>query len=96
MRRFAGRPECFFTPPATAGSACLPWRPPRALWPWLLLTVVDAEGARTWRWPQAPLQRDGAGWRLSETSPRREPRFVKLHMKLPSPWIFDRWGWRQS
>jgi hypothetical protein len=21
------------------------------------------------------------------------PRFLKLHMNLPSPWIFDRWGW---
>ncbi|PWK89952.1 PIG-L deacetylase family protein [Fulvimonas soli] len=94
VRRLAGRAERFGAVAPGGGAAALPWRPAAPLRPWLRLTVADADGARTWRWPQAPLRRDGAGWRLAAAA-GQGPRFAKLHLDLPSPWIFDHWGWRE-
>ncbi|GAA0241502.1 PIG-L deacetylase family protein [Rhodanobacter caeni] len=97
MRRFADRAERFFavSGPGAAPGGGLPWRPPVALHPWLRLSLVDAAGARTWRWHEAPLQRDDpGGYRLS---PRHgeaaSPRFAHLALAVRSPWIFDHWGW---
>jgi hypothetical protein len=48
-----------------------------------------------WRWAQAPLQRDDAGsWRLLPSAVARQaPVFARLTLALPTPWIFDHWGW---
>lgn len=94
MRHLADRPERFRTVEGLTASGGLPWRPPAALRPWLKLTVADGAGARTWPWVRAPLERDGSGsWRLAEAPRTTGPRFAKLHADLPSPWIFDHWGW---
>jgi LmbE family N-acetylglucosaminyl deacetylase len=93
MRGLAGRPEVFRTVEAAGGEGWLPWQPSATQRPWLKLTLAGRDGARTWPWPKAPLERDASGrWRLlPEAAPG--PRFVKLHSDLPTPWIFDRWGW---
>jgi len=93
MRGLADRPEVFRTVEPVAGEGWLPWQPSAAQRPWLKLTLADREGARSWPWSKAPLERDASGrWRL-RLEPAAGPRFVKLHAELPSPWIFDRWGW---
>jgi LmbE family N-acetylglucosaminyl deacetylase len=98
MRRLADRSERYQWVRGTAAateSAVLPWQPTPLLQRWLYLTLVDEHGVRQWPWRQAPLAMDGQGHYvlhgLDPTVPG--PRFVKLHMNLPSPWIFDRWGW---
>ena len=62
-------------------------------WRWRLrLTVASPDGVYHWRWNQAPLQRDGQGrYRLADVP--TAPCFARLDMDVPSPWIFDRWGW---
>lgn len=103
MRRLTDRPECYTALVARSGDArgALPWQPPLLWRHWLRLLVVDAAGARSWRWNDAPLERDGDGrYRLlddgrdqsSETHPVG-PVFAKLYLDIPSPWIFDHWGW---
>ena len=93
MRHLAGRPECWAWPAPPL--AVLPWRPPAWLNPWLRLSVVSAAGVERWRWAQAPLQRDDAGsWRLLPSAVARQaPVFARLTLALPTPWIFDHWGW---
>ncbi|WP_082190089.1 PIG-L deacetylase family protein [Frateuria defendens] len=92
MHRLAGRPERFRAPAGPGGDSRLPWRPPA---PWrrlLRLTVADGEGVRDWRWHEAPLERSAdGGFRLAGQG--AGPRFAKLYLDLPSPWIFDHWGW---
>jgi LmbE family N-acetylglucosaminyl deacetylase len=74
----------------------LPWRPPRWLRPWLALLVVDADGGER----IALRSRSGANltWRDGSPAARtarvlRPPYYVKLYCTLPSPWVFDGWGW---
>ncbi|WP_426271403.1 PIG-L deacetylase family protein [Dyella kyungheensis] len=98
MRRLADRGERYQwvrRTPSGADSAVLPWQPPPYLQRWLRLTLVDQQGVREWPWRQAPLAMDGQGRHvLHGLDPAATgPRFLKLHMNLPSPWIFDRWGW---
>ena len=95
MRRLADRPEVFRTVEPGGCDGWLPWQPSAAQRPWLRLTLADRDGARSWPWSQAPLQRHASGrWRLlAEPASAPGPRFVKLHTELPSLWIFDRWGW---
>jgi N-acetyl-1-D-myo-inositol-2-amino-2-deoxy-alpha-D-glucopyranoside deacetylase len=97
LRRLAAMPERYLDLSAmpTAASSILPWRPPRWLWPWLRLSVVDARGAQSWRWRQAPLQRDSHGaYQLTALAgTAASPRFARLALDLPSVWIFDHWGW---
>jgi len=98
MRRLAGRAERYQWTPGTAGakdSAVLPWRPSPLLQRGLHLTLVDGQGVRQWPWRRAPLAMDGQGRYVLHglDAAVQGPRFVKLHMNLPSPWIFDRWGW---
>lgn len=98
MRRLADRGERYQAVRGTsvaAESAVLPWQPSRLLQRWLRLTLVDERGVRQWPWRQAPLSMDGQGrYVLHGLDPAAPgPRFLKLHMNLPSPWIFDRWGW---
>ena len=76
--------------------ATLPWSPPRALRPCLALLAVDAAGG----------ERVGLGagadatlfWRDGSPAARtarvlRPPYYIKLYCPLPSPWVFDGWGW---
>ncbi|HXD35495.1 MAG TPA: PIG-L family deacetylase [Rhodanobacter sp.] len=98
VQRLSDRAERFFAVPRrrTAPGGGLPWRPPVVLHPWLRLSLVDAAGARTWRWREAPLRRsDSGGYQLlpSHGEPAESPRFAYLSLAVPSPWIFDHWGW---
>lgn len=77
--------------------AMLPWRPPRILRAGLALLAVDAERGERLR-----LGARGAGTQLRwrDGSPAacaarvlRPPFYVKLYSPLPSPWVFDGWGW---
>lgn len=95
MRRMACRPERYLpltAPPAR--SSALPWRPPFWLRPWLQLSVISPAGTHTWRWREAPLQRDESGrCHLPATAATGQPQFVRLMLRLRTPWIFDHWGW---
>ena len=94
MRRLADRPEVFRTVEPAGSDGWLPWQPSAAQRPWLSLTVAGRDGARSWPWSRAPLERHASGrWRLAEPAGAPGPRFAKLHSGLPSLWIFDRWGW---
>jgi len=96
MHRLAARPERYVDlAPKPAGSTSpLPWRPPAWLWPWLRLSVISPAGTQSWRWPDAPLQRDREGtYRLALPAVATGPRFARLASNLPTPWIFDHWGW---
>jgi LmbE family N-acetylglucosaminyl deacetylase len=98
MRRLADRAERYQTvkdADRPAGAPLLPWQPSTALHPWLQLMVADQDGVRHWPWAKAPIARDSEGRYVLHAlgEGRAGPRFAKLHMNLPSPWIFDRWGW---
>ncbi|WEN16854.1 PIG-L family deacetylase [Rhodanobacter sp. AS-Z3] len=93
MRRMASRAECSAAP--APSQPALPWQPPIWLQPWLQLSVVSAAGTQRWRWRDAPLRRDACGrWRLpAASSVHPGPTFARLAFTLPTPWIFDHWGW---
>lgn len=99
LRRLAAVTERYLDLSAmpAASSSILPWRPPRWLWPWLRLSVVGAAGAQSWRWRQAPLQRDSHdhdAYQLTVLAGTAStPHFARLALDLPSVWIFDHWGW---
>lgn len=98
MERLAARTERFEALPTEPLPTELPWAP---RWPQrtcLRLTAAAAGGGAAWRWVHAPLHRQpGQGCRLAaEALPAGEGvLFVKLELTLPSPWIFDHWGWRE-
>ncbi len=93
MRRLAARPERYAAP--APSPLALPWQPPFWLQPWLRLSLVSATGTQSWRWHDAPLWRDSRGdYRVSPADDRAgQPQFARLASTLPSPWIFDHWGW---
>jgi LmbE family N-acetylglucosaminyl deacetylase len=98
LQRLSGRAERFFAVPRqrTVPGDGIPWRPPAVLHSWLRLSLVDVAGARTWRWREAPLRRGSAGGyplSLRHDQPAASPRFAHLSLAVPSPWIFDHWGW---
>ena len=93
MRRLTDRPEryCRVADHPVAPGRALPWRP--GLWrSHLRLTFADGAGIRSWPWTRAPVQRDADGHFMLAV-PVQAPGFVRLDMDMPSPWIFDRWGW---
>lgn len=98
MRRLAMRPECYSLSAAVGEpSTALPWRPHAWLQARLRLSVVDASGAAShWWWKEAPLRldRDGTS-HLPRAATADGPRFARLQRQLPTPWIFDHWGWRE-
>ncbi|MDE1957964.1 MAG: PIG-L family deacetylase [Xanthomonadaceae bacterium] len=105
LLRLAGAVEHYRLEPAfspalsTASAIELPWRPAALLARSLELHVVFGE--RGWRLPwierargEVPgLLREGDGWQLQLPVTRPQPLYVKLVSRLPTPWIFDRWGW---
>ena len=99
MRRLAGRTERYLQVPPIrqASSNALPWQPSAWLQPLLRLSVVDRSTAQTWRWSEAPLRRADDG--IYHLAPSVEgltgPCFARLACVVPSPWIFDLWGWRE-
>jgi N-acetyl-1-D-myo-inositol-2-amino-2-deoxy-alpha-D-glucopyranoside deacetylase len=95
MARLATRAERYLPLRQAPARQQLPWHPSRPAWPWLALTVADAAGAAVWPWASAPWERGGRRRYRLPPSPARagEPRFAKLQGRLPSPWIFDHWGW---
>ncbi|HEY8683224.1 MAG TPA: PIG-L deacetylase family protein [Rhodanobacter sp.] len=99
MRRLAARPERYarLTMRSVKPSSALPWQPPAWLRPWLRLSVISEAGARSWRWRDAPLQRDNRGvyHLLPSAGADGAVRFARLAWDLHTFWIFDRWGWRE-
>jgi N-acetyl-1-D-myo-inositol-2-amino-2-deoxy-alpha-D-glucopyranoside deacetylase len=96
MRHLAARPERYIEVPSMprASSSALPWQPSAWLQPWLRLSVASPAGVQSWSWKDAPLQRGGHGiYHLPMLAGEAAPRFAKLAWGLPSPWIFDHWGW---
>lgn len=74
----------------------LPWLPPKPMRPALALLAADAQGGL--RMQLASSGKANLHWRDGSPaawSPRalRAPYYVKLYCTLPSPWIFDGWGW---
>jgi LmbE family N-acetylglucosaminyl deacetylase len=74
----------------------LPWQPSRALRPGLALLVVDADGGE--RVPPRSRADANLFWRDGSPAARttrvlQPPCYVKLYCPLPSPWVFDGWGW---
>ncbi|QWT22289.1 PIG-L family deacetylase [Bacillus sp. NP157] len=94
MLGVAARPERFDRPPSSeAGDMLrLPWRPGACARTRLRVLLADGQGARHWRWADAPLEREGDDWLLA-LRPVPGPCFVKLTADLSTPWIYDRYGW---
>jgi LmbE family N-acetylglucosaminyl deacetylase len=98
MLRCAGAVESFVaglnSREATGGR--LPWLPPRPLRPALRLLAVDADGGE-----RLPLRSRGEVnlyWRDGSPAARatrtlQPPFYLKLYCPMPSPWVFDGWGW---
>ncbi|HWU75940.1 MAG TPA: PIG-L family deacetylase [Rhodanobacter sp.] len=98
MRRLAGRAERYAVElPATrlASTTTLPWQPPAWLRPCLRVSVVGPAGSSHWRWRDAPLRHDADGSFQFQglPAPTGVPQFARVALTLPSPWIFDGWGW---
>ena len=97
--RFATGAETFVAGLAhddrAGAEAVLPWLPPRVLRPWLSLLVVDARGGVRVR---VDGKDGGLHWRdgsaaASLPRPMQSPFYAKLFCQVPSPWVFDGWGW---
>ncbi|MGN6312790.1 MAG: PIG-L deacetylase family protein [Rhodanobacteraceae bacterium] len=76
----------------------LPWQPPRWLRGTMVLLAVDARGGQ--RLPCTDLHEANLFWRDGAPAARsgralQEPYYVKLYSAVPSPWVFDVWGWRR-
>jgi LmbE family N-acetylglucosaminyl deacetylase len=100
LLRSAGTTESFVAGlnPRDSAGVRLPWLPPRALRPALRLLAVDAAGGE-----RIPLRIRGdvnLYWRDGSPAARTvrallPPFYLKLYCPLPSPWVFDGWGWRR-
>jgi LmbE family N-acetylglucosaminyl deacetylase len=100
MRRLGAMPERYQLVPTAADDlvTALPWQPAAWLRPWLRVSLADQQGARSWRWRDAPLRRDEHG-RYHLIPGDRTPsglRFVRLAWGLRTFWIFDYWGWQKT
>lgn len=93
MHRLAARAERFEWLYPTVARTALPWHPPRISRPWLTLTLAGMDGGSVSTWSQAPWRHGGAGGLQLSPAAQGSPRFVKLQSRLPTPWIFDHWGW---
>lgn len=77
----------------------LPWQPPRWLLPSMVLLAVDAHGGQRLKPDRDPrhatlLWRDGSA-AVHAARALQPPYYLKLYATLPSPWVFDHWGWRR-
>jgi len=101
LLRFAGKEENFAhgSGEQSLSGPRLPWQIPRPLRGFMALFAVDARGGQR-------LDCDGAHegaallWRdgtpaASLARPLQAPYYVKLYSTLPSPWVFDHWGWKR-
>lgn len=98
LMRFATDTEMF-----VAGLDChdrdsptLPWLPPRLARPWLALLAVDRCGGE--KMGLSAGRDANLFWRDGSPAARTSrtlhlPFYVKLYCPLPSPWVFDGWGW---
>jgi LmbE family N-acetylglucosaminyl deacetylase len=102
LLRWASARECFalgFGTRRSASGARLPWRPPpRWLRGKMSLLVIDAQGGQ--RIACGDVHDADLFWRDGSPAARtgrapHAPRFVKLYATVPSPWVFDGWGWRR-
>ncbi len=101
LLRFAGEEERFAQGSGdhpVSGSR-LPWRVPRWARGFMALFAVDALGGQRLTCDGA---HEGAAllWRDGTTAahlarPLQAPYYVKLYSTLPSPWVFDHWGWKR-
>jgi LmbE family N-acetylglucosaminyl deacetylase len=103
MHRLASGAERYMLVPSTPAvrrkpDLRLPWRPPAWLRPWLRISIASRQGMRSWRWRDAPLQRDDDGaYRLVDAEGEAvDLCFIKLTWDLRTFWIFDHWGWRKA
>ncbi|HET9835270.1 MAG TPA: PIG-L family deacetylase [Rhodanobacteraceae bacterium] len=76
----------------------LPWQPPRWLRPTMVLLAVDEQGGQ--RLPCGTAGEACLFWRDGAPAaglarPLQQPYYVKLYSSMPSPWVFDHWGWRR-
>ena len=111
MLGYAARPERFELRATSdrhevGSSVALPWRVgvPGACTMNLLVVSCD----RAWTVgigrsrtddPRAPLCERGSDGRITlhpaQSGDAGGPLYVKLVSRLPSPWIYDRWGWAE-
>lgn len=76
----------------------LPWQPPGWLRGTMVLLAVDARGGQ--RLPCGSVREANLFWRDGTPAARavrapEAPYYVKLYSTIPSPWVFDVWGWRR-
>ena len=76
----------------------LPWQPPRWLRSTMMLLAVDAQGGQ--RLPCRDVREANLFWRDGSPAAQsarilRAPYYLKLYSTVPSPWVFDVWGWRR-
>jgi hypothetical protein len=101
LLHFAGEEEGFAQGSGdhSLSGPSLPWTVPRGMRGFMALFAVDAQGGQR-------LDCDGAHegmvllWRdgtpaAALARPLQAPYYVKLYSTLPSPWVFDRWGWKR-
>ena len=74
----------------------LPWQPPRWLRSTMLLLAVDAQGGQ--RLPCRGVHDANLLWRDGSPAAHaaralNAPCYIKLYSAVPSPWVFDVWGW---
>lgn len=92
--QYVRRAERFGLLPSQRVTGALPWHVGPSLRATLRLTLAHMHGIEDWRWPDAPVVRRKDGRLVLETAAER-PCFAKLRTRLPSPWIFDHWGWHE-
>ena len=102
MLRFAGVIEGFAEGIGnhSLGTPRLPWKPPRWLLPSMALFAVDANGGQRLRCDSRDAGEPALLWKDGTRAatlqrPLQMPYYVKLYCTLPSPWVFDHWGWRR-
>jgi LmbE family N-acetylglucosaminyl deacetylase len=76
----------------------LPWKVPLWARPLMALFAVDAQGGQRLDCDGAH-EAPGLFWRDGTPAarlarPLQAPYYVKLYSPLPSPWVFDMWGWK--
>jgi LmbE family N-acetylglucosaminyl deacetylase len=80
------------------GGSRLPWQPPRWLRGTMVLLAVDAQGGQRLPCTSASdanlFWADGAPAARTDRAPQA-PYYIKLYSTVPSPWVFDVWGWRR-